>query len=55
MNNTITSKLTALGVALLMNSFLLGGVAYLFNSEALARSPVLNVAQASALTQTDAV
>jgi hypothetical protein len=55
MNHTVTSKLAALGVALMMNSFLLGGVAYLFNSEAQANIPVLSVAQASAPTQTDAV
>jgi len=55
MNSTITSKFAALGVALLMNSFLLGGVAYLFNSEAQANTPVISVAQVLAPTQTLAV
>jgi hypothetical protein len=55
MNHTVTSKLAALGVALLMNSFLLGGVAYVFNSEAQANTTVLSVAQVSAPTQTLAV
>jgi hypothetical protein len=34
MNNTVTSKLAAMGVALVMNSFLLVSVGYLFNKEA---------------------
>ena len=33
MNTQISTKLVALGVALLMNSLLIGGVAYLFNSQ----------------------
>jgi hypothetical protein len=33
MNTQISSKLAALGVALMMNSVMLGGVAYLFNSQ----------------------
>ncbi len=33
MNNQISTKLVALGVALMMNSLLIGGVAYLFNSQ----------------------
>ncbi len=55
MNNTLTAKFAALGVALLMNSFLLGGVAYLFNNEAQANTPVISVAQLAATTQTLAV
>jgi len=61
MTNQITSKLAAFGVALLVNSFLLGGVAYLFNTEAQASTQTLTLAQNSAqsmdaaLTQTDAV
>jgi hypothetical protein len=34
MNTQISTKLVALGVALMMNSLLIGGVAYLFNSQA---------------------
>jgi Mn2+/Fe2+ NRAMP family transporter len=63
MNNTVTSKLAALGVALLMNSFLLGGVAYVFNSEAQADTQAFTLAQSMdpsmdqsrTFTQTDAV
>jgi hypothetical protein len=55
MNNTLTAKFAALGVALLMNSFLLGGVAYLFNNEAQANTPVISVVQLAATTQTLAV
>jgi hypothetical protein len=55
MNTTLTSKFAALGVALLMNSFLLGGVAYLFNNEAQANTPVISVAQVAAATATGAV
>ena len=33
MNTQISSKLAALAVALMMNSVMLGGVAYLFNSQ----------------------
>ncbi len=59
MNNTVTSKIAALGVALLMNSFLLGGVAYVFNSEAQADTQALTLAQSmdqnTTLTQTGTV
>jgi hypothetical protein len=44
MNNQITSKIAALGVALLMNSFLLGGVAYLFNNAAQQGTQTLSLA-----------
>jgi hypothetical protein len=33
MTTTISSKLAALAVALMMNSLIIGGVAYLFNSQ----------------------
>jgi hypothetical protein len=51
MNNQITSKIAALGVALLMNSFLLGGVAYVFNTEAQLNTQTLSLADASAPAQ----
>ena len=54
MNNQITSKLAALGVALLMNSFLLGGVAYVFNSEAQVDTQNLSLAQIASPVQTGA-
>jgi hypothetical protein len=34
MNTQISTKLAALAVALMMNSLLIGGVAYLFNAQA---------------------
>jgi hypothetical protein len=33
MNTPISTKLAALAVALMMNSMIIGGVAYLFNSQ----------------------
>jgi len=48
MNNPITSKFVALGAALLMNSFLFGGVAYLFNSASQQGAQALSLAQAVA-------
>jgi len=33
MNTQISTKLAALAVALMMNSLILGGVAYLFNAQ----------------------
>jgi hypothetical protein len=33
MNTQISTKLAALGMALLMNSAIIGGVAYLFNTQ----------------------
>jgi len=33
MNTQISTKLTALAVALMMNSIILGGVAYVFNTQ----------------------
>ena len=33
MNTSITTKLAALAVAMMMNSLIIGGVAYLFNSQ----------------------
>jgi hypothetical protein len=51
MNNQITSKIAALGVAVLMNTFLLGGVAYLFNTEAQLNTQTLSLADNGAATQ----
>jgi hypothetical protein len=55
MNNQITSKFVALGAALLLNVVLLGGVAYLFNSEAQLSTQTLSLAQATTPAQTAAV
>jgi hypothetical protein len=51
MNTQISTKLTALAVALMMNSLLIGGVAYLFNAPLHQHTAVMSVAHtvASAL------
>jgi hypothetical protein len=47
MNTQISTKLAALAVALMMNSVIIGGVAYLFNSQ-LQHTPVTSLAHAAA-------
>jgi hypothetical protein len=46
MNTQISSKLAALAVALMMNSLLIGGVAYLFNAE-VGRQPTMSLQHAA--------
>jgi len=46
MNSKISSKLAALGMALMMNGLILGGIAYLFNGEPLGHPPVVAMAAA---------
>jgi hypothetical protein len=46
MNSKISTKLAALGIALMMNGFILGGIAYLFNYEPLRHPPVFVMAAA---------
>ena len=41
MNTQISTKLAALAVALMMNSLIIGGVAYLFNSQVQQHTTVL--------------
>ena len=41
MNTQISAKLAALAVALMMNSLIIGGVAYLFNSQVQQHTTVL--------------
>jgi hypothetical protein len=48
MNTQISSKFAALAVALMMNSMIIGGVAYLFTGQLPRQSAVLSVAQATA-------
>jgi hypothetical protein len=43
MNTQISSKLAALAVALMMNSLIIGGVAYLFNAQLAVQSSVLSL------------
>ena len=54
MNTQISTKLAALAVALMMNSLIIGGVAYLFNSQ-LQHTTVISLAHAAASTLNGAV
>jgi len=47
MNTQISTKLAALAVALMMNSLMIGGIAYLFNGPLHQHATVLSVADAS--------
>ena len=48
MNTQISSKLAALAAALVMNSLLIGGVAYLFNGPLYQHVPVVSAAHTAA-------
>jgi hypothetical protein len=50
MNTQISTKFAALAVALLMNSLIIGGVAYLFNGQLHQHTAVLSLAQAAVTT-----
>jgi hypothetical protein len=52
MNTQISTKLAALAVALMMNSLLIGGVAYLFSSPL--HQHVTAISQAHAVTTSNA-
>lgn len=54
MTTQISTKLAALAVALMMNSILIGGVAYLFNAE-VQHATVTSLAQAVASTTSGSV
>jgi hypothetical protein len=47
MNTQISTKLAALAVALMMNSLLIGGVAYLFNGPMHQHTAITSVARAA--------
>jgi hypothetical protein len=55
MTTQISTKLAALAVALMMNSLIIGGVAYLFNSQLQQHSTFSSLAHAAASTQQGAV
>jgi hypothetical protein len=55
MNTPITTKFAALAVALMMNGFLIGGIAYLFNGPLHQAASVMSVAHAGASTLPGAV
>jgi hypothetical protein len=48
MTTQISTKLAALGVALMINSTMIGGIAYLFNGQLHEHAPVASLAQAPA-------
>ena len=50
MNTQISTKLAALAVALMMNSLIIGGVAYLFNSQLHPHTMLVSHAHAAAGT-----
>jgi hypothetical protein len=50
MNTQISSKLAALAVALMMNSLIIGGVGYLFNSQVQQHARVPSLAQCAPTT-----
>jgi hypothetical protein len=51
MNTRITSKLAALAIALMMNSLIIGGVAYLFDAQTQQHSSMISFAQRLAAFQ----
>ena len=55
MNTQISTKLAALAVALMMNSVIIGGVAYLFNGQLQQHATVTSLVQAAATPSTGAV
>jgi hypothetical protein len=50
MNTQISTKFAALAAALMMNSLMIGGIAYLFNGPLHQHAPVLSVANATVVT-----
>jgi hypothetical protein len=55
MNTQISTKLAALAIALMMNSFLIGGVAYLFSGTLHQHTTVVSLAHATGMTATGTV
>jgi hypothetical protein len=55
MNTQISTKLAALALALMMNSLLIGGVAYLFNGSLHQHAGVTSLAHAAAKALNGAV
>jgi hypothetical protein len=55
MNTQISTKLAALAVALMMNSLLIGGVAYLFNGQPHQQAAIVSLADAAPSTTKSAV
>jgi hypothetical protein len=47
MNTSISTKLAALGLALMVNTVIMGGMAYLFNAQLQQPTSVISVASAT--------
>jgi hypothetical protein len=54
MNTQISTKLAALAVALMMNSLIIGGVAFMFNAEVRQHAAISSLAEVAAPAATDA-
>jgi hypothetical protein len=55
MNTPISTKLAALGIALMVNSAMIGGVAFLFNGQLHPAAPVTSLAHASPANRATAI
>jgi hypothetical protein len=55
MNTSISTKLAALALALMVNSVIMGGIAYLFNAQLQAPTAVMSLVSTSAPSVNDAV
>jgi hypothetical protein len=53
MNTSISTKLAALALALMVNSVIMGGMAYLFNAQLQAPTAVMSLASAAAPQSND--
>jgi hypothetical protein len=55
MTTQISTKLAALAVALMMNSLLIGGVAYVFNAQAHQHTAITSLVQATSTPSSGSV
>jgi hypothetical protein len=55
MTTQISTKLAALAVALMMNSLLVGGVAYVFNAQSHQHTAITSLVQATSTTSSGSV
>ena len=53
MNTSLSTKLTALALALMFNSVIMGGMAYLFNAQLQAPTAVMSLASTAAPSAND--
>jgi len=55
MTTQISTKLAALAVALMMNSLIIGGVAYVFNAQLHQRAAITSLVQATTATSSGSI